>query len=129
VHFRKANVIHTGDLFFNGLYPFIDVASGGSIDGMIAAADRILAVGDDKTQIIPGHGPLSHRAGLQAFRLMLAGVRDRVQPLVDQGKTLQEVVAARPTREFDEQWGKGFLTPDKFVEIVYSGMRKKPQAP
>ena len=126
VHFRKANVVHAGDLFFNGIYPFIDVDSGGSVDGMIAAADRILGVTDDRTQIIPGHGPLSHRAGLQSFRTMLAVARDKIQPLVDQGKTVEQVVAAAPTKELDEQWGKGFLTPDQFVRIVYSSMKKRP---
>jgi glyoxylase-like metal-dependent hydrolase (beta-lactamase superfamily II) len=122
VHFRQANVVHMGDVFFNGLYPFIDVSSGGSLEGMIGAADRVLALVDDKTQIIPGHGPLGTRADLQAFRDMLAGVRDRVKPLVTQGKSLAEVQAAKPTAAYDEKWGKGFLKPDTFVAIAYESL-------
>jgi len=127
VHFRKANVIHAGDTFFNGLYPFIDVSTGGSVDGMIAAADRVLALADDKTRIIPGHGPVTDRVGLKVYRDMLAGVRDRIVPLVKAGKTLAEVQAAKPTASYDEKWGKGFLKPEEFVAIAYASFAKKPQ--
>jgi cyclase len=126
VHFHKANVIHAGDLFFNGLYPFIDLSSGGSFDGMIGAADRILTIADDKTKLIPGHGPLADRAALKDYRDMLAGIRDRVLPLVKAGKTLAQVQAAKPTASYDEKWGKGFLKPDDFVGIVYASLSKKP---
>jgi glyoxylase-like metal-dependent hydrolase (beta-lactamase superfamily II) len=124
VHFRKGNVIHSGDLYFNGLYPFIDAASGGSIDGMIRAADQLLALAKPDTKIIPGHGPLSGREELKAFREMLVGVRDAVRPLVSAGKSRADVIAAKPTRAFDEKWGKGFLNPDAFAGIVYDGMAK-----
>ncbi len=126
VHFHKANVIHAGDLFFNGLYPFIDLSTGGSLDGMIAAADRMLTIVDDKTKVIPGHGPLADRAALKDYRDMLAGIRDRVLPLVKAGKTLAQVQAAKPTASYDEKWGKGFLKPDDFVGIVYASLTKKP---
>jgi glyoxylase-like metal-dependent hydrolase (beta-lactamase superfamily II) len=126
VHFRKANVIHAGDIFFNGLYPFIDLSTGGSVDGMIAAADRILGLVDDKTRIIPGHGPLADRGQLKEYRDMLAGIRGRILPLVKAGKTLAEVQAAKPTASYDEKWGKGFLKPDDFVGIVYASLSKKP---
>jgi glyoxylase-like metal-dependent hydrolase (beta-lactamase superfamily II) len=122
VHFKKANVIHTGDVFFNGFYPLIDVGSHGSIDGMIAAADRILAIADDRTKIIPGHGPLANKADLVAYRVMLAAARTNIQALVAAGKTEQQVVAAKPTATLDAQWGDGFLTPDVWVGIVYQGM-------
>ncbi len=129
VHFRKANVLHTGDLFFNGMYPFIDVDSGGSVSGMIAAADMLLAtVVKDDTKIIPGHGPLATRADYKAFRDMLAGVRDAAAPLVKAGKTLEQVVAARPTAAFDARWGGGFMKPDSFTGLVYADLvraRKK----
>jgi cyclase len=125
VSFRRANVIHMGDLFFNGMYPFIDLSSGGSLDGMIGAADRILAVADDKTQIIPGHGPMARKADLQAFRDMLAGTRDRVTALVSEGKTLVQVQAAKPTATYDEKWGKGFIKPEPFVAIVYESVGGK----
>lgn len=125
VRFKKANVLHAGDLFFNGLYPFIDVSTGGSLEGMIGAADRMLAMVDDGTKIIPGHGPMGDRASLRDFRAMLAGVRDGVKPLVRAGKSLAEVVAAKPTAPFDEKWGKGFLKPDDFVGIVYESLSKE----
>ena len=125
VHFKKANVIHMGDLFFNGLYPFIDASTGGSVDGMISAADKVLALANDTTQIIPGHGPMATKADLQAFRGMLAGVRETMKPLVDAGKTLAEVQAAKPTQAFDETWGKGFLKPEQFVAVAYAAMGGK----
>jgi cyclase len=109
VHFRKANVLHGGDTFFNGMYPFIDLSSGGSVAGMIGAADRMLALATDGTRIIPGHGPLATRADLKAYRDMLATVRDRVAAEVKAGKTLEQVTAAAPTADLDEKWGGGFL--------------------
>ena len=124
VHFIRANVIHTGDLFFNGLYPFIDVASGGGIDGMIAAADKLLAMVKDDTRIIPGHGPLARKADLKAYREMLVGVRDGVRPLVEAGKTSAEVVAAKPTAAYDAKWGGGFLKPEQFVALVYADLAR-----
>ena len=122
---RTGNVVHMGDCFFNGLYPYIDVAAGGGIEGMIAAIDRVLpSIGPD-TKIIPGHGPLSDRAGLVAFRDMLAAVRDRMKPLVATGKSLEEVKAAKPTADFDAVWGNGFLKPDRWVEMVYEGLKQR----
>ncbi len=125
IHFRRANVIHMGDLYFASSYPFIDLSSGGSVKGMIAGADRVLALADENTKIIPGHGPLSDKAGLKRYRDMLATVHDRVDTLIKAGKSLKETVAAKPTAEFDAAWGKGFFTPDKFVEIVYQDLKGK----
>jgi len=122
VHFRRADVLHAGDLFFNGLYPFIDVSSGGSLAGMIAAVDRILALVGPDTKIIPGHGPLGGVEDLRAYRAMLAAVHAKVRAWVDDGKTADEVVAARPTGEFDEAWGNGFLKPNDWVRIVYASV-------
>lgn len=124
VHFKKANVLHMGDTFFNGMYPFIDVSSGGSIDGMIAAADTALKICDDKTKIIPGHGKLANQADLREYREVLQTVRDSVRLLVDAGKTRDEVIAAKPTAKFDADWGQGFMEPDVWVGIVYDGMVK-----
>jgi len=118
VHFRRADVIHMGDLYFNGMYPFIDVASGGSFEGMIAGADRALALAGEKTRVIPGHGPVGGRAELRAYRDMLATVRDRVKPLVQAGKTPAEVAAARPTADLDAKWGGGFLKAGQFLGIA-----------
>jgi glyoxylase-like metal-dependent hydrolase (beta-lactamase superfamily II) len=122
VHFKKANVIHMGDVFFNGSYPFIDLSAGGSIDGVIAAVDSVLPMIDDDTKIIPGHGPLTDKVGALAYRRMLAGVRERIAALVDAGTSLEEVIASNPTAEFDEEWGQGFMKPDKFTEIVYTSI-------
>ena len=119
IQFRKANVLHGGDTFFNGMYPFIDLSTGGSVNGMIAAADRMLALAGDGTKIIPGHGPLATKVELKAFRDMLATARDRVAPLVKAGKTLEQVMAAKPLAELDAKWGQGFLKADTFVSILY----------
>ena len=124
IHFRHANVLHTGDTFFNGMYPFIDVSSGGSIDGVIAAADTALKLCNDQTKIIPGHGELADADDLRAYREVLQAVRDRVRSLVDAGKTREEVIATKPSAEFDADWGGGFMQPDIWIGIVYDGMTK-----
>jgi glyoxylase-like metal-dependent hydrolase (beta-lactamase superfamily II) len=124
VAFREAKVLHLGDTYFNGLYPYIDVASGGSIDGMLAAVDRVLAAYGKNVRIIPGHGPLSNTAELRVYREMLAGVRDGVKKGIAEGKTVDEIVASRPTAAFDAKWGGGFMTPENFVRIVYAGMTR-----
>ncbi len=122
IHFTKGNVIHMGDTFFNGLYPFIDNASGGHLEGMIAAVDKVLAIATADTKIMPGHGELTDKAGLTRYRAMLVAVRDAMKPLIAAKKTRAEVVAAKPTKALDEVWGNGFLKPDDFVGIVYDGM-------
>ncbi len=119
VHFMRGNVLHLGDTFFNGMYPFIDAGTGGSINGMIAATDICLKMADGSTRIVPGHGPLGDKAALSKYGEMLAAVRDRVQKLKSGGKTADEVVAAKPTADLDPTWGKGFMMPDNFVRIVY----------
>ncbi len=124
IHFRNANVLHMGDTFFNGMYPFIDVSSGGSIDGVIAAADTALKLCNDQTKIIPGHGELADADDLRAYRAVLQAVRDRVRSLVDAGKTRDEVIAAKPSASFDADWGSGFMKPDQWIGIVYDGMMK-----
>ena len=125
VIFPEANLVHMGDLYFNGLYPVIDYGSGGHIDGMVDAVSRILPLLDAKSRVIPGHGPLSDKAGLMAFRDLLATVSARMKKLMAEGKTLEEIKAAKPTADFDEQWGKGFLKPDVWVEMVYNGLKRR----
>jgi len=122
IHFRKANVIHAGDTFFNGFYPFIDASTGGSLEGMIAAADVALGLANDQTRIIPGHGPLARRADLQAFRDMLATVRVRLARAKIQGQSAEEVVNANLLADLDSTWGKGFLTPAQFVAVAYGSL-------
>jgi glyoxylase-like metal-dependent hydrolase (beta-lactamase superfamily II) len=125
VHFRRGNVLHMGDIHFNGMYPFIDVSSGGSIDRMIAAVEMVLAMIDDETKVIPGHGPLSDKAGLAEYRDMLVGVRDAVAEQIAMGKGRDAVIAAKPTAAFDPEWGGGWLSPDQFTAIVFSDLVRK----
>jgi cyclase len=120
VRFARANVLHLGDVFFNGMYPFFDAGTGGNINGQIAGATLGLSLADNATKIIPGHGDPADRAALARYRDMLVTVRDRVQNLKRSGRTPQQVAAARPTADLDDVWGKGFMTPADFVGIVYS---------
>lgn len=122
VKFAKANVIHAGDTYFAGMYPFFDVSSGGNLLGMIAACDAILALADEKTRIIPGHGPVSDAAGVRAYRAMLQTVLERVAPMVAAGKSLEDVMAARPTADFDATWGQGYFTSDRWLPLVYGDL-------
>src|SRR5467141_2944589 len=119
VHFQKANVISMGDLFFNGMYPYIDPGTGGTIAGMIAAADKILSLADNSTKIVAGHGPLGNRADLMKSRDMLITSRDRIQKLKSSGKSALEAVAEKPFADLDPVWGKGIINGDQFVQIVY----------
>ncbi len=123
VHFRKADVIHAGDLFFNGMYPFIDVSSGGEVDGVIAGVERMLALAGAGTKIIPGHGPLATRADLVRYRDVLAACRAAVAALIAAGKSREETIAAQPTAPSDEAWGGGFIGPDAFAGILYDSLK------
>jgi glyoxylase-like metal-dependent hydrolase (beta-lactamase superfamily II) len=123
VHFTEIDVLHTGDTFWNGIYPFIDYSTGGSIDGSIRAADANLAVTTDKTVIIPGHGqPVSNRTQLKEFRDMLVGIRENVAALKKQGKSLDDTVAAKPTAAYDAKWGRFVIDPALFTKLVYEGV-------
>lgn len=123
IHFANANVVHMGDTFFNGFYPFIDTQTGGSINGTIAADDLVLARIDENTKVIPGHGPLGTKAQLKAFRDMLAGIRDGVAKQIKAGKSMEETVAAKPAAEFEAAWGGGFIKTDRFVAMVYEDLK------
>ena len=123
VTFAEADIVHVGDTFWNGIYPFIDYSTGGSIDGMIAASDANLAVTTEKTIIIPGHGkPVSNRAELKEFRDMLVVVRDNVAKLKQQGRSRDETVAAKPTAAFDAKWGNFVIDSGFFTRMVYEGV-------
>jgi len=119
VKFTQANVLHMGDTFFHQAYPFIDVSSGGSIDGLISAIDIGIRLCDADTIVIPGHGPRTDRGGLQAYRELLATSRAAVASLKAAGKTVEETIAAKPTAGTDEALGKGFIKPDGFVRFIY----------
>lgn len=124
VYFRNADVIHVGDLMFNGMYPYIDTTDG-SVRGMVTALRKIKGMIREKTVVVPGHGPLSDRQGLSDFADMLDDVANTVAALAAQGKTLEEIQAAHPTARWDERYGKGFVTPDHFVEMVYKTLRAR----
>jgi glyoxylase-like metal-dependent hydrolase (beta-lactamase superfamily II) len=123
VMFKEANVASLGDLFWNGVYPFIDNENGGGIDGMIKSDDAILAQLNDDVVLAPGHGPVGTKQQFRDFRDMLAGVRDNVAALKKQGKTRDEVVAAKPTAKYDAVYGHFVIDPDFFTRIVYDGLR------
>lgn len=125
VHFTRANTLHMGDLFFNTRYPFFDLSSGGSFEGVIKAVNAALAYVNDGTKVIPGHGPLAGKTELVTYRDVLTKVRDRVAALIKQGKTKEQVIAARPGAEWDAIWGSGFMKPDVFIGMVYDSMKKK----
>ncbi len=124
VQFRKANVIHAGDVFFR-FYPFIDISSGGSVSGLLAAVDGILGMADEKTRIIPGHGPLATRADLMEYRQMLAVTSDRIRALIKAGKTVEEVVAAAPNADYDKKWAWTFITPERYTQMMYELVAKE----
>ncbi len=120
VHFQKANVISMGDLFFNGMYPYIDPGTGGTITGNIAAVvDKILSLAGNDTKIVAGHGPLGNKADLTKFRDMLITSRDRIQKLKSAGKSAQEAVAEKPFADLEPVWGKGIINSEQWVQIVY----------
>ena len=122
VHFVKADVVHMGDVFFNGGYPFIDTSSGGRVDGVIGAAERVLAGIGEKTRIIPGHGPVATKADLQVYRDVLRTMRDRIAKLKAEGKTREQAIAAKPTADHDAKWGAGFMKGDTFTGLVYDSL-------
>ncbi|MDX1380534.1 MAG: MBL fold metallo-hydrolase [Xanthomonadales bacterium] len=126
VHFEGSDVLHLGDVFFNQLYPFIDRSSGGSVQGMIAAvafAETLCGAG---TKVIPGHGPVTDCAGLAAYRALLERSRDRVQALLDEGMSLEQVVAAKPTADTDETWSWSFIGAEDFVTFVAQSLQAPP---
>jgi cyclase len=120
VRYQKGNVLHCGDVWFNGTYPFIDLSTGGNINGMIAGSAQCLTQADADTMIVPGHGPAGNKVALTRYHDMLVTVRDRIRPQKDANKTLQEVIAAKPTADLDAEWGKGMVNGDFFTTLVYS---------
>jgi len=122
VFYRGANVVHMGDTFFNGTYPFIDVDSGGNVEGMIASSSRVLGMIDGNTRLIPGHGALAGRAELEAYRDMLTAVRDRVARLIREGRSQDQAVAANPTASFDSEWETSEAGTERFVRLVYRSL-------
>jgi glyoxylase-like metal-dependent hydrolase (beta-lactamase superfamily II) len=123
VTFEEADILHAGDIYWNGIYPFIDYSTGGSIDGTIRAAAALLAGATDRTIVVPGHGPsVSNKSELRSYHDMLVAIREAVAALKRQGRSLDEIVAARPTARFDEKWGQFVIDPAFFTRLVHQGI-------
>ncbi|HEV3392376.1 MAG TPA: MBL fold metallo-hydrolase [Chthoniobacterales bacterium] len=123
-YFVEADVLHTGDTWWNGHYPFIDYSTGGSLDGMIKAAEANLAMVTDKTVVVPGHGSVGGKTEMTEYRDVLATIREGIAALKGEGKSLDEIVAARPTAAYDAKWGKGFVNGEFFTRLIYKGIGK-----
>jgi len=123
IHFPASNVIHMGDMYFNGLYPYVDLDAGGAIQGVITAADLALSLANESTHIIPGHGPLATQQDLQDYRNFLVEARDNVQALIDQGMDLEQVIEAKPTAEWDDTLGEIWIKPHQFVTFIYNSLK------
>ncbi len=119
VLFKEANVLHMGDTFFNGFFPFIDHSSGGTLEGLISTTEIVLSIVDNDTQIIPGHGPLATKADLEKYQSMLLTVQDKMQPALASGKSRDEVLAENPLESVGKIWGNGFMKTDVFTGILY----------
>ena len=128
IWFKTANVLSTGDTFTNGRYPNIDFANGGNIKGMIAAADAYLKLTNARSRIVPGHGPLADKAALTEYRTMLVTARDRMAKLVKDGKSEDDVVAAKPFDDLDKKWAPTELAGKNFIRVVYHSLADKPEA-
>jgi glyoxylase-like metal-dependent hydrolase (beta-lactamase superfamily II) len=122
VYFKKADVLALGDTFWNGIYPYIDNEDGGNIDGAIQWANKAVALTTDHTIVIPGHGAVGTRAQLIEFRDMLVAVRNNVEALKMQGKSLDEIIAEKPTAAFDAKWGNFVFNGNQFTKMVYDGL-------
>ena len=122
VRLVRADILHTGDTWFNGCYPFIDYYNGGSLQGMLAASDRNLRAVDNQTLIVPGHGSAGKKAQLVEYDEMLRVMEERISTLKKQGRSVEETIAAKPSASFDGKWGHGLVQPDAFVELMYAGV-------
>lgn len=122
LYFVEADVLHTGDTWWNGYFPFIDYSTGGNIEGMIRAAEANLAMVKDSTIVIPGHGPIGGKKELTEYRDVLVTIRDRVAALKKQGKSVDDVVATKPAAAYEAKWGGSFINGDFFTKLVYKGI-------
>jgi glyoxylase-like metal-dependent hydrolase (beta-lactamase superfamily II) len=125
IHFTRADVVHMGDTYFATGYPFVDVSSGGHVNGVIGVADRVLAMCKPTTIVIPGHGPVSNCDNLREYRNMVASVRDKVRAEMQKGRTLEQLKTAGLTADYDAKWGRGFIQPAMFVELVYRSLNQR----
>jgi glyoxylase-like metal-dependent hydrolase (beta-lactamase superfamily II) len=122
VYFANSNILHMGDTYFNGRYPYIDLSSGGSVDGLLNAINTAIMIVDGDTKIIPGHGNLSNKKELLKYREVVLTVRDRVKAAIKEGKSLEEIKAAKLNADYDEAWGSGFINGERIVDIMYTSL-------
>ena len=123
VHFTNINAIHMGDTFFNKIFPFIDYTSGGTLDGYIEAQKTVLALVDDETKIIPGHGPLATKQDLIESINMLEDAKSIISKLIDEGKSEDEIINMNPLKEKYQSWHWGFITIQKMTKQIYQGLK------
>lgn len=126
VYFTQSKVVHMGDDYFNGMYPFIDLKNGGSVKGYVAAVEKVLSELADDVKIIPGHGPLASKADLQGYLQMLKGTVTSVETGIRQGKTLDQLKKVKVTSQYDGRWGGGFMKPEGYVEQLHNGLKARP---
>jgi glyoxylase-like metal-dependent hydrolase (beta-lactamase superfamily II) len=124
VHFKNANLFHVGDLYFNGLYPYIGISSGGSVSDMVRVNRLLTEEMDGNTVVVPGHGPVSGKSEYSAYGQMLAVLMDRVTALIREGKSLEETVQAKPTQDYDDPWGKAWMKGDAFTKLLYMDLSR-----
>jgi len=122
IHFPKSNVIHMGDIWFNGLYPYVDLDAGGNIRGFHKAVAKAVSLANQQTKIIPGHGPLGTLDELKSYAEFLAEATKNVETLISEGKNLQQIIALKPTAKWDESLGKAWIKPDQFVTMLYNSL-------
>jgi cyclase len=125
VYFAKENIIHTGDVLFNGMFPFIDLDSGGSVNGYLAAQKTVYKMANDSTKVVPGHGPLATKADLKVAIDMLEDSIARVQKLIKKGLSEDEIVAKNPLKQYHDKWNWGFITTEKMTRTLYQGLTGK----
>lgn len=124
IHYQNANVIHTGDTFFNGMFPYIDINNGGSVKGFITAQKKIIELSNEETKIIPGHGPLANKKDLQLSLDMLLDVKSLIQKAIKEGKTEDQVVESNPLNKYHDKWNWGFITTEKMIRQVYKSLKQ-----
>jgi len=125
IFFKNSNVVHMGDTYFTGRYPFIDLSSGGSIAGLIKGVEFILSIIDENTKIIPGHGHLSNKTELSEYLDMFKNVKSETENMIQKGKGFQEIVDSEVLKKYEPKYGKGSLNRSKFLSIVYEDLTKK----
>ena len=124
VFFAKSNILHMGDTFFKGRYPFIDLSSGGTVDGLLQAIDNALMLSDSETKIIPGHGTMANISDLKMYRSTISTIKERVAEAIASGKSFEEIQAAGLSAEYDDEWGSGFIKPEAFINTIYTDLTR-----